>query len=90
MIILTGLNYIRAQLEDQFDAQTIYRSGFSVYTTIDPELQEKAETIVKEQVSALADRNATNGALVAIKPSTGRSWPWLDRQILIMRIFQAR
>ena len=65
------VNYIRAQLEEKFDPQTIYRSGFSVYTTLDPDLQEKAEEIVKEQVSALADRNATNGALVAIEPSTG-------------------
>ncbi len=63
--------YVTDQLENMFDAQTIYRSGFTVYTTIDPTLQEQAENIVKEQVSSLADRNVTDGALVAIRPSTG-------------------
>ena len=40
------VNYIRSLLESQFDAQTIYRSGFSVYTTLDPSLQETAEEVV--------------------------------------------
>ncbi len=65
------VNFIRAQLESQYDAQTIYRSGFIVYTTIDPRLQDEAQRLVTEQVAALADNNAKNGALVAIQPSTG-------------------
>jgi membrane peptidoglycan carboxypeptidase len=65
------VNYVRSILESQFDAQTIYRSGFSVYTTIDPNLQDKAEQIVKQQVDKLAENHATDGALVAIKPSSG-------------------
>ncbi len=65
------VNYVRSILETQFDAQTIYRSGFSVYTTLDPALQDQAEAIVKEQVDALAEYKATDGALVAILPSSG-------------------
>jgi membrane peptidoglycan carboxypeptidase len=65
------VNYIRSLLEGQYDAQTIYRSGFTVYTTLDPQLQDEAQRILSEQVAALADKNAYNGALVAIKPSTG-------------------
>jgi penicillin-binding protein 1C len=65
------VNYVRSILETQFDAQTIYRSGFSVYTTIDPALQDAAEAQVKQQVDALSAYNANNGALVAIRPSTG-------------------
>jgi penicillin-binding protein 1C len=65
------VNYIRSQLEKQFDAQTIYRSGFTVYTTLDPTLQDQAQSIVKQQVDALADRHVTDGSLVAIRPSTG-------------------
>ncbi len=65
------VNFIRSQLEAQFDPQTIYRSGFTVYTTLDPDLQELAEEIVAQQVAALRDHNASNGALVAIKPTTG-------------------
>ena len=65
------VTYIRSLLEIQFDAQTIYRSGFDVHTTLDPALQELAEQVVEKQVLALADRNASNGALVAIRPNTG-------------------
>jgi penicillin-binding protein 1C len=63
--------YIRSLLENTYDAQTIYRSGFSVYTTLDPVLQDRAQEIVLEQVSALQAKNVSNGSLVAIKPSTG-------------------
>ena len=57
------VTYVRSLLESQFDAQTIYRSGFEVYTTLDPGLQEIAEEVVANQVAALADRNAKNGRL---------------------------
>ncbi len=63
--------FIRSLLEKEFDPQTIYRSGFTIHTTLDPSLQDEAERIVKTQVAALVDNNATNGALVAINPNTG-------------------
>jgi penicillin-binding protein 1C len=65
------VTYVRSLLEDQFDAQTIYRSGFSVYTTLDPNLQDEAERLVKQQVDSLAAYDASDGALVALLPSTG-------------------
>jgi penicillin-binding protein 1C len=66
------VNYIRSQLEEMYDPQEIYRSGFTVYTTLDPGLQDQAEQIVKQQVDSLAaEHQVTDGALVAIKPSTG-------------------
>jgi len=65
------VNFVRSELEKQYDAQTIYRSGFFVYTTLNPTLQDEAQRLVTEQVALLVDKNAHNGALVAIKPSTG-------------------
>jgi len=65
------VNFVRKQLEEQYDSQTIYRSGFTIYTTLDPSLQDTAQKIVTEQVAALVDKNAHNGALVALKPTTG-------------------
>ena len=65
------VTYVRSQLEELYDPQTIYRSGFTIYTTLDPNLQDRAQQIVAEQVALLIDKNAHNGALVAIKPSTG-------------------
>jgi penicillin-binding protein 1C len=65
------VQFVREQLEAQFGAQTIYRTGFVVYTTLDVKLQDVAQQIVKDQVASLAANNATNGALVAIRPQTG-------------------
>ncbi|NTV37522.1 MAG: hypothetical protein HGA53_11270, partial [Anaerolineaceae bacterium] len=65
------VNFIRTQLEAMYDGQTIYRSGFRVYTTLDPEMQQKAQEIVRNQVDSLSEKMVTDGALVAIKPSTG-------------------
>jgi penicillin-binding protein 1C len=65
------VNFVRAQLEELYDAQTIYRSGFVVYTTLDPVLQDTAQKLVTDQVAAMVDNNTHNGALVAIRPSTG-------------------
>ena len=75
------VNYVRSLLEKQFDPQTIYRSGFTVYTTLDPGLQDAAEQMVKEQVEKLAEQNATDGALIAMRPIRARSWPWSVRRI---------
>ena len=65
------VQYIRTELESMYDPQTIYRSGFSVYTTLDPTLEDAAQEIVTYQISKLSAQHVTGGALVAIQPSTG-------------------
>jgi 1A family penicillin-binding protein len=64
--------YVRRVVEETYGPEALYRGeGLRIYTTLDSELQAKAEEIVAEHVAGLADHNATNGALVAIEPSTG-------------------
>lgn len=65
------VDYIRGLLEQQYDAQTIYRSGFTVYTTLDPGLQDLAEQVVRSQVERLQENRASSGALIAIRPNSG-------------------
>jgi penicillin-binding protein 1C len=66
------VQYVRTLLEQRYDPQTIYRSGFNVYTTLDPDFQDAAQQSVTAQVEAIsADHHVTGGALVAIQPSTG-------------------
>ena len=63
--------FIQSLLESQFDAQTIYRSGFTVYTTLDPEMQRDAERAVSNQLAQMAGKNATNGAVIVMNPQNG-------------------
>lgn len=64
--------YIRQQVEAQLGPEALYTgSGLRIYTTLDRRLQQIAEEEVRKGVEALADRNVSNGALVAIEPATG-------------------
>lgn len=66
------VTFVRNLLEERFDPQTIYRSGFTVHTTLDPALQEVAQELVLGQVESLQDRRVSTGALVALDPRSGR------------------
>jgi penicillin-binding protein 1C len=65
------VQFVREQLEQLYDPQTIYRSGFTVHTTLDPEIQDLAQQAVQTHIAELADHRASNGALIALQPSTG-------------------
>jgi 1A family penicillin-binding protein len=70
--------FVRQVLESdpEFGPEALYRNeegrSLRIYTTLDPQLQALAEEAVSEGVASLADRDATNGALVAIDPATGQ------------------
>jgi 1A family penicillin-binding protein len=63
--------YVRQLLEERYGSDVIYRSGLQVYTTLDPRLQALAQEAASQHISALADRQVSNAALVAIRPNTG-------------------
>jgi penicillin-binding protein 1C len=67
--------YTRQAVEALYGPEVLYRNeegkSLRIYTTLDPNLQRMAEQAVRDGVAGLADRNATNGALVAIDPETG-------------------
>jgi hypothetical protein len=65
------VTYVRSTIESQFDASTINQIKPTIFSTLDSYLQEAAEQIVRRQVDALSDLNVNNGALVAMRPSTG-------------------
>jgi len=64
-------NFVLAQLEQQYGAQNLYKLGYDVYTTLDPNLQTAAENAVKQQVAALRNNRVYNGAVFAINPTSG-------------------
>ncbi len=66
------VQYVRQQVEAEFGPDLIYRgAGLRIHTTLDLDLQRMAEEEVQKGVANLADRNVTNGALIAIDPRTG-------------------
>lgn len=63
--------YIKDQLVEKYGEEFLRERGLRVYTTLDWELQEYAEKVVKEGVKNNKWMNAHNAALVAINPKTG-------------------
>ncbi|MCS7002459.1 MAG: penicillin-binding transpeptidase domain-containing protein, partial [Dehalococcoidia bacterium] len=59
------------RLEATYGRRLVEQGGLTVQTTLDLELQRKAERAVAEGVRNLSGIGATNGALVAIDPKTG-------------------
>ncbi len=65
--------YIRDYLTEKYGDESLAERGLKVITTLDYELQEKAEAIVKEKALFNAKTyNAENAALVAADPKTGQ------------------
>ena len=84
------VNFIRGELEQLYDPQTIYRSGFTVYTTIDPVLQVKAQETVRAQVESLADHRAQMVPSLRFALQPARFSPWSVLLILTMKISTVR
>src|SRR3989344_2901128 len=64
--------YIKSYLVEKYGEDAIETKGFKVITTLDWDLQEKAEKIVKERVEInRQSHKANNAALAAINPNNG-------------------
>jgi 1A family penicillin-binding protein len=59
------------QLTDAYGADVVRKGGLRVKTTLDMDLQAKAEAMVKEAVAANKVYNVHQAALVAVEPKTG-------------------
>jgi penicillin-binding protein 1C len=64
--------YIKQLVEKEFGPEMLYRGGLKIYTTLDPKMQAAAESVVREQIAALADKHVTNAGLIALEPATGK------------------
>jgi penicillin-binding protein 2D len=71
------VDYVIANLEAKLGAATVHQGGLSVYTTIDPTLQQMAEQSVADGVSRLSSTGVNNGTLLAVKPTTGEILAWV-------------
>lgn len=63
--------YVRRMLEEKYGPQ-FATLGYTIYTTIDLELQRKAQQFATERITELAERNIHNAAVVVMQPNTGQ------------------
>lgn len=65
--------YIQQYLEEKYGVDAVNSGGLRVITTLDYDLQEKAESIVERETPAMQTNfNASNVGLAAIDPKTGQ------------------
>jgi 1A family penicillin-binding protein len=63
--------WVQKQLEEIYGRDFLEQKGLKVFASIDWELQQSAEEIVKQRVEYNKSYNSYNAALVAIEPKTG-------------------
>lgn len=64
--------YVRELLEKEFGQSALEQSGWRIITTLDADLEVKAEEIVKKRATENEKSfNAENAAIVAVDPKTG-------------------
>lgn len=69
--------FVKDYLEQKYGSELLEKGGFKVITTLDWQMQQKAEEIVSRYVKTNEKKfNASNGSLTAVDPKTG--------QILVM------
>jgi 1A family penicillin-binding protein len=65
------VQYVEKILEERYGQASVEQGGLKVVTTLDLELQEKAQEIVSEEIAKVEKQHITNGASVVINPETG-------------------
>jgi len=63
--------WVQGQLEEKYGRGFLEQKGLKIFTSLDWELQEIAEEVVKEGAENNKSSNVHNAALVAIDPKTG-------------------
>ena len=63
--------YVRGLLNEKYGEKFVEQGGLNVRTTLDLELQDKAQEIVSEEVGKLTEFKVGNGAAVVLDPTNG-------------------
>lgn len=64
--------YVKEILAQQYGEQVVATGGLQVTTTLDYDLQEEAEKIVKDEIESLEKYKVSNGAALITDPQTGQ------------------
>ena len=63
--------YVRQLLEEQYGREQLLTQGLEIRTTLDLEVQNKAQSIVTNEIAAVQRFHITNGAALVTNPHTG-------------------
>lgn len=63
--------YVKEYLEERYGKEAVETGGMEVITTLDYNIQQQTEKIVKNEILTLKNMHVTNGAAVIINPQTG-------------------
>jgi len=63
--------YVKDELTEMFGEELVEKGGLKVTTTLDLDLHNEAQEIVKEEVEDVAKYDITNGAAMVMNPQTG-------------------
>jgi membrane peptidoglycan carboxypeptidase len=65
------ITLVRQQLETAFGASQLYSSGYTVTTSLVPELQDYAQERLEARLVAVSSSGISQGAVIMTEPSTG-------------------
>jgi len=63
--------YVKKLLEERYGTRMVEQGGLKVTTSLDLELQEKAQDVVSEEIAKVEGIHITNGAALVLDPQTG-------------------
>jgi 1A family penicillin-binding protein len=63
--------YVKEQLEKKYGVEAVEQGGLKVQTTLDINLQDKVQNVVKEEITKLKNPSVSNGAALVTRPGTG-------------------
>lgn len=63
--------YIKELLDQEFGERIVEQGGLTIITTLDPDLQKKAEDAITQHRETINNLGASNAALSALDPKTG-------------------
>lgn len=63
--------YVKSQLEDLYGIKQVEEGGLRVTTTLDLDIEQESEKILKEEITSDKNLNVTNGAILVTRPPTG-------------------
>jgi membrane peptidoglycan carboxypeptidase len=65
------VNFIQTLVETEFGTDAMFQRGFTIYTTLEPRVQDAAQNTLTNTVASLVNNGVNTGAVMAVDPKTG-------------------